>query len=1064
MSSIVGKLTAAVAAVQNENQLSLANLNFDFTLVRYEAPKEFSGVGAIISPQRRANAEEGAMHRTARKLGALFEGRLPPTSALFKAYGTRVSEISKDSASGHVVPEKIGIFGRQLGADCSSIWAAVTSGSEAIAVHLLACMLARTFTGPEATSVWVELVEKQKLLIAREAEDSMYAQKLSSSVLAAQQDISRTDLGNWDSSARAWLQIADQVKERQQKQLMLIVNNTSLPIRSSSIVFDSVMSAWKTALAAMDNLVKGIPQQVQDGAALLAISSWHLYPDLLVVGNKVVNVHQSDPVFGGTAILTLGLQAVRDSDKGVSWSLPLACLRFYGHPVMSTGTIGIENSRISMQQFGYVVLGCVVSSWNDYGICVDDAAEWLQQILALIKQPPGRSNSSRGFHLHWLRYLQQAAQSFVECEGVDRQLANQLVALGHRNSGFIYHKDCEIPIFGLSKIEDLIPLLATTEDRIELLRQLASKMRIRDDDYIIRYLSPSNNQNRGDRHHNGLFEFCTLIPKTGRKKRAFDGRVKATRPQAGVHTRWLPIDRHHFVPCHHKLDKDRGSNLDGNLECSNCTQAKNQISCQVVSCTVQCAELEHTELWLRHEEIKKSGENCFLAAYERTRVRSFEDSDSETETDFTDDEEPLEAFRIKLTQGNEANLQTSYSKLRDEMLDSWHSDTSARFAFVAGDPSRAAIFRICGASQSSWGEIDPVHMKSLLVPEKIDTEALSRFLENAPERTPLKCCASATDVYKLMPDATISTKFLSHHILSVKWTLRVSEPESQEKGKDHCTLNRREAFACVAMFDTGTCNLDPAALTQIFAMSSGNSIFVAGSLLCDPYERTEPNEIRRVVGNIGRAGISLLMNTPKPEIRERELENWKQINHHPFRGNLENCFGETTVHLSFSGYDMPLATQENDRYIDRPANLVETLVSVYERGKWVADLDIILSTPLPEAPMLSYVRRVHCVGHQSALQYNDCQKRPRFTVEEVVKKYNLPKTISADNWDEVLEPPRNGILVARAHDNWLARYALTCVCMQLGFKTLLLPREPCWSCCAHALDGTTSWKQVAMIL
>ncbi|KAH9210507.1 hypothetical protein DL95DRAFT_370861 [Leptodontidium sp. 2 PMI_412] len=983
MSSIVGKLTAAMAAVQNENQLSLANLNFDFTLVRYEAPKEFSGVGAIISPQRRANAEEGAMHRTARKLGALFEGRLPPTSTLFKAYGTRVSEISKDSASGHVVPERTGIFGRQLGADCSSIWAAVTSGSEAIAVHLLACMLARTFTGPEATSVWVELVEKQKLLILKEADDSMYAQKISPSVLAAQQDISRTDLGNWDSSARAWLQIADQVKERQQKQLMLIINNAGLPIRTTGNVFDSVMSAWKTALAAMDNLVNGIPQQVQDGVALLAISSWHLYPDLLVLGNTVVNVHQSDPVFGGTAILTLGLQAVRDSDIGVSWSLPLACLRYYGQPVVSTGTIGMENSRVSMRQFGYVVLGCVMSTWDDYGISVDDAAEWLQRILDLIQSPLAQPSSSKSFQLHWLRYLHRAAQSFLDCEGVDKQLANQLVALGHRNSSFIYHVGSELPIFGLSRIEDFIPLLATIEDRIELLRKLASNMRIRDDTYIIRYLSPSTNVDGGDSHENGIFEFCTLVPRVGPTKRTFDGRLKVSKPQPGTHTRWLLIDRRHF--------------------------------------------------------------GCLLAAYGRGRGKSGEDSDGESESESTDDGEPSETIVMRFTQENEANMQTSFTKLRDEMLNPLHPGTSAKFEFIAGDPSKAAVFRLCGqhnsASQSSWVDIEPTYMKSLLIPEKIDSEALSRFLERAPERTALKCCASAADVYKLMPDATISTKFLSHHVLSAKWTSRMREPEVEKK--DFCILNRQQAFACVAMFDTGTCDLDPAALTQIFAMSSGNSIFVAGSLLCDPYERTEPNEIRRVVGNIGRAGISLLMSTPKPEIRERELENWKQINHHPFRGDLENCFGETTVHLSFSGYDMPLATQENDRYIDRPANLVETLVSVYEKGKWVADLDIILNTPLPEAPLSSYVRRVHC---------------------EIVRKYKLSKPISADNWDEILEPPRNGILIARAHENWLARFALACVCKQLGFKTLLLPSEPCWSCCAHALDGTNYGEKIAIIL
>lgn len=54
------------------------------------------------------------------------------------------------------------MFASHLGADSTSIWAAVTSGPGAIAVHLLACMLARLFTDLEAISVWVELVEESE--------------------------------------------------------------------------------------------------------------------------------------------------------------------------------------------------------------------------------------------------------------------------------------------------------------------------------------------------------------------------------------------------------------------------------------------------------------------------------------------------------------------------------------------------------------------------------------------------------------------------------------------------------------------------------------------------------------------------------------------------------------------------------------------------------------------------------------------------------------------------------------------------------------------------------------
>lgn len=162
--------------------------------------------------------------------------------ALFKAYGTRVSEISREPS---INPQGSslcdGIFAGHIGLDSGSIWAAATSN--AIGVHLLACMLARIFTGPEATSVWVELVDTRKQKIREDHSEAMYSHKTSASLLAAEQDLSRSDLGNWDSSARAWLQSADQAKQRQHKQLMLILDNASIPISNEPWLYESVMGA-----------------------------------------------------------------------------------------------------------------------------------------------------------------------------------------------------------------------------------------------------------------------------------------------------------------------------------------------------------------------------------------------------------------------------------------------------------------------------------------------------------------------------------------------------------------------------------------------------------------------------------------------------------------------------------------------------------------------------------------------------------------------------------------------------------------------------------------------------
>jgi hypothetical protein len=54
------------------------------------------------------------------------------------------------------------MFANHIGADSSSLWAAVTSGNGVIDVHLLACVIARIWNGLQAVSNWDELVAKRK--------------------------------------------------------------------------------------------------------------------------------------------------------------------------------------------------------------------------------------------------------------------------------------------------------------------------------------------------------------------------------------------------------------------------------------------------------------------------------------------------------------------------------------------------------------------------------------------------------------------------------------------------------------------------------------------------------------------------------------------------------------------------------------------------------------------------------------------------------------------------------------------------------------------------------------
>lgn len=203
-------------------------------------------------------------------------------------------------------------------------------------------------------------------------------------MLAGQQEITRNDLAIWDASARAWLQSADQAKQKQHIQTTLILNNASVPVNSEPQTYGSVMKAWTIALEAMNYLVKGIPQRVQERATLLAISAWHLYPDMMVYGKCCSEVRQEDSIFKPGILLTLSLQHVREDTKSVYWSLPLACLQYYGHPVRTIRTISPENKRVTCHQFAYIVLGCLFDGWKDYAIDDEQGLARLGRITAML--------------------------------------------------------------------------------------------------------------------------------------------------------------------------------------------------------------------------------------------------------------------------------------------------------------------------------------------------------------------------------------------------------------------------------------------------------------------------------------------------------------------------------------------------------------------------------------------------------------------------------------------------------------------------------------------------------
>jgi hypothetical protein len=480
----IGRLQASLAQATNEVTVAAANINFDFTLVKCEAPKEYHALGNSLSRKRKQDAELGSAHITARRLGALFEGVCPSTPKLVRAYGSRASEIAEAAAKKTAFDSADNsIFAAHSGVDGTSIWAAATSSITALHVQLLACMLARLWSAPEATATWVELVKERRKEIASRFEDEE-VMPFSTLTAAAQSDIPRSQLADWDASARAWLRMADSIKTREQQQLMLILANVNIPVNNDLKVLSSVITAWATALESTEKLIGGMPQAVSSGPTLLALSSWHLYPDLLVVGHKVSDIKMRDPLVAAGGALTIGLGQAGDEDhRGVYWSLSLAHLRHYGHPVQAERRLGHHNARVTFPQFTQAVFGCLLGNWNVTGSKVAQAARFFVALdKAVNKDMDGtKAASSMGDWRYlkdsspWLHLMVCAAYAYLDTQSQEHSTACKLVNLGlRRSSNFIETPD-NWPFFGLSDPKVFLRCLKGPEERIAYLRLVASR-------------------------------------------------------------------------------------------------------------------------------------------------------------------------------------------------------------------------------------------------------------------------------------------------------------------------------------------------------------------------------------------------------------------------------------------------------------------------------------------------------------------------------------------------------------------------------------------------------------
>ncbi|KAI4265371.1 MAG: hypothetical protein L6R38_009471 [Xanthoria sp. 2 TBL-2021] len=1039
---------------------ALANLNFDFALWKVAAPKEFEGVGSALSTSRRDDAERGMLHTIARKLGALFQLKLPSTPGLTRAYGTRASEIAQALSLDERGRKSYGVFASRAGADATSLWAAATSGTSAISVHLLACMLARMWDAPEAISIWVEIVKRRKEEVIAEFDKDDIAHLATLS--AAQQELPRAQIAEWDDSARAWLRVADGVKKKQQIQLMLIVDNVQVPVNKRIDTYESVMEALNNALTQVEALVQGISQQARSGDILLALSSWHLFPDLTVVTPSMTHVRQNDPVFGSGGVLTIGLQAPTVQEKGVHWSLPLAYLRHYGAPVVSAQSIRSElRSRLSLQELLQATLGSLIQGWGAAGKDTLRSLNWISSMYHTLLEGAKLGNDkaailTRGVaEQSWLALLSEAANLYMVSEGVERQHNNKLISLG-RKHGKTFLGTPAAPCFGWLERGSFVNIMASEEERIELLRKvgkhMAEQMRIDSSQIFIRYKHKLS-------YSRWVYEYATAIPYNTGKKRKADGTSCSTHS----HHRWL------YSGDHARLDQSLGEYYL-NSRYRNIANLEDMI-----------------------ERTYAQSGDTYRSVGERAGTTS-PPSQAQVFQDFERRQTVLNAAGESVSKREDQLIEDLFPA---DMGICWylghgapHSHSGPWYSFAFGAINDAALFVTRNKSFVQTSDESATLLYSIFEGYSIDklmvASALERSLRFArvdvdPHLKSLKAISTAATMFRHFPYASVDVRILQRGLYNASWirscigpqvyqaflrpldgpsfswfdaldepqttlneqrripsAARVPEPNLAAEeiyeplpslDRLHGTpvallpyaLSKPQAFACLAMFESGQHDIDPGQLIDVMAMSSGDSIYVSAALLTDPYDETLPGDIRGVMGNIGRPGITFLVPPKDPLIKQVSIDEWPLIERDEFDGCLSDHFQNTSLHLSFTTAETPINIGFSGGQ-DLEACILETLFSVYECGRWIADLNV---SNLTTAKRLS--RLCRCTTQHTAGSWHS-------------------NMTCIDSWLGLVDAPEDKVSLVRAHGNWQARLAASSISLALGYQTILLPNDVCWQC------------------
>ena len=670
----------------------------------------------------------------------------------------------------------------------------------------------------------------------------------------------------------------------------------------------------------MNDLIEGKPQRVQSGSLLLALSAWHLYPDISVQSTSLQFIKQADPLVDQGGIITVGLQnRTQHSDDGVYWSLPLANLRVYGKPVETTRHNGISHTQITFSQFLCVALGSLFGLWHVSEADLAVSAQIMCR-LARADEDYAKSHSIQGYQplpTSGMGILGRVAQLYLSSKGSLREDYDRLIAYGRRRcTTFLADKDdYRLQFFGLANFAIAFSLFTAHGSRyirdrqVGFLRKWAYKCGIDLRGLIICYITTN------DRFLcTSVSGICTSVSNTWNSANRKFSSAQTPLQQADLH--WIA-----------------------------------------------------------------SG-----SGYGKVGVTG----------------------GLRKVKGL-------------HLLAPGPGEKPIPHDFLYGDPSVAAVYRPNKMEYATGVEdcyMRPKELLDLLHDGSLDERLLLNQINRSNATTAsreflhsLQALDFAGRFYEHLNDAKIDMQICLRGLHTSHYARRLQAHDLQmgtkkQKSFDEEKVGLMLAFSCIILFQTGRVDIDPEDLDGAMAISYNDSIFVAQTVLADPSHSDKVSPVRRIIGNVGKPGLVILIPPHAPEVRERSVGDWRVVNHAPFDGKYENNFRSTSLHLALTGYMLPIGVGERGS-LTHEAHLVETVISAYEAGEWVADLDVLKA-----------------ISNYKHGWTENAKKDMKIT---------LPPLVSIDNWQEILDNPESSAVV-RACGNEQARLAIATVASQLGYE------------------------------